>query len=341
MRIPANPQLRDARPRAPYYWLAIVLLVTFALLNANKQANFFEGEVLGQNLRTYLPAMLVAAAQTVVVLGGGIDLSLGAMVSLLDVIMVSMLDENSSSSTVIAVACLMPLLGMACGALNGFCAAYLRLQPIVTTFATSFLFAGLAQVVMSTPSGQIPLSAVDAYQKDPLGIPLAIWVAAVVLGLWKLLTSTRFRDYLYGVGGDPIAAFASGVPVQRVRMSSYMVAGFLCGGAAVATVLSTGTGDPNIGIPYTLPSVVAVVIGGTLLRGGRGGIAGSLLGAVVLGFLGLLISVSIVSTYWQPFIQGIAIVTALALPGIVARVRPVVAKLAARRRVTTEVGKHA
>ena len=120
-------------------------------------------------------------------------------------------------------------------------------------------------------------------------------------------------------------------------MTSYIVSGFFTGGAGVATVLSTGSGDPNIGTPYTLPSIVAVVIGGTALSGGRGGIAGSLLGAVVLGLLSLLISVAILSTYWQPFINGVAIVIALALPGIISRIRSLAGSLRPGVRFRQEV----
>jgi ribose transport system permease protein len=221
---------------------------------------------------------------------------------------------------------------MACGTINGICVAYLRLQPIVTTFATSFVFAGLASAVLSTPGGEIPLRVVNTYQQDPLGISLAVWVAAGVLLLWKVVTSTRYRDYLYSVGGDITSAYESGVPVAMVRISTYVFAGFFSAGSAVVTVLATGTGDPNIGNPYTLPAVVAVVIGGTRLSGGRGGLLGSLLGAVALGFLALLISVSGASTYWQPFILGISTVIALALPGILVRVRQLAMALPLRRR---------
>ena len=321
----------STRPRrAPYFTLAAVLVVLLVLLNLRSQSNFFDSAVFNGNFRTFIPAMLAAAAQTVVILGGGVDLSIGGMVCLIDVVMVRLLPSDASTGDVLLVCLAMLGLGMTCGAFNGFVVAYLRLQPIVTTFATSFVFAGLALIVLPTPGGQIPASVVNVYYRDPLGISLAFWIGLVILLLWKMLTATRFRSYLYGVGGDAKCAYESGVPVARVWASSYIVSGFLTAGAAIATVLSTGSGDPNIGTPYTLPSIVAVVIGGTLLRGGRGGIAGSLLGALVLGLLSLLVSVAIASTYWQPFINGIAIVVALALPGLISRLRSMAGRFRAQ-----------
>ncbi|MBV9791988.1 MAG: ABC transporter permease, partial [Chloroflexi bacterium] len=137
--------------------------------------------------------------------------------------------------------------------------------------------------------------------------------------------STRFGGYIYAVGGQPMAAYASGVPVARVRLASYTISGLMAGLAGFAFALGTGTGDPLIGLstsqPITLSAVVAVVLGGTRLSGGQGGIAGSLIGVLVLGLIRNIISFANVPTWWQTLVDSLVVMFALAGPGVAALVR--------------------
>lgn len=316
-----SPGVRRLLRRQPYLF-ALLLLVIAVAINYALQPNFFRPAALSGNLRTYLPLMLLATGQTIVVLAGGIDLSVGSIVSLTNVVVISAMGGAEAGAGQIAAAIALGLgAGALAGALNGFCVAYLRFQPIITTFATSFLFSGLALTVMGSPGGSAPAGLQSAYASRPLGIPTAIWVALVLLLLWGLLRSTRYGRYLYAVGSNELAAYTSGVPVPLVRLSSYVLAGLLAGATGLALVLSTGTADPLIGEPMTLSSIVAVVLGGTRLSGGYGGVLGTIFGVYILGFIRTIISFAGVPSWWQTLADGLIVMFILAGPGLAALVR--------------------
>ena len=174
------------------YAFALVLLVVSVAINYYLQPNFFQPGLLSGNLLLFVPLMLVAVGQTVVVIGGGIDLSLGAIVSMANVIIVTLMAEEPSSSRILLALGAGFGAGILAGALNGFCVAVLRFQPIVTTFATSFVFSGLALYVLPEPGGTMPPGLQGFYYTNPLGLPMVLWVVVVVLLLWNLLRSTRY-----------------------------------------------------------------------------------------------------------------------------------------------------
>ncbi len=320
----------DTLRRQPYL-VALLLLLLAAAINYALQPNFFRPAVLRGNLLTYLPLMLLAAGQTIVVIGGGVDLSVGAIVSLTNVVMVQAIAGRQDPAVVLPALALALLAGALAGAVNGFCVAVLRFQPIVTTFATSFVFSGLALRVQESPGGSVPVDAMALISSSPLGIPSTLWVAAAVLGLWAILRGTRYGPYLYAVGGQPLAAYVTGVPVALVRFSTYVISGIMSAAGAAALVLSTGTGSPLVGGPLTLSSVVAVVLGGTRLSGGQGSVAGSLIGVLILGLIRSIISAANVPTWYQTLVDGLIVMLALAGPGLVTLLR----SRAAARTTTT------
>ncbi|GHO48068.1 ABC transporter permease [Ktedonospora formicarum] len=314
------PQWRRVITRQSFA-LALLLLVIAVLINYFLQPRFFRPVTLNNNLGTYLPLMILAAGQALVIIAGGIDLSLGTIVSLTNVVLIRLLGNNPSAAQVALAIMASMGTGLLAGLLNGFCVAYLRFQPIITTFATSFIFTGLALTVLPTPGGSVPGGLLDFYSSPALGIPLALWVVALTLALWLLLRSTRYGRYLYAVGGVATSAYLSGVPVSAMRLSTYALAGLIAACAALALTLSTGTGDAHIGDPLTLSSIVAVVIGGTRLRGGQGGIAGPMIGAVILYLILSIIAFANVPTWWQTLVNGLIIIVALIGPGLVSLVR--------------------
>src|SRR5215217_4330077 len=291
------------------YAFALLLLVVAVAINYYLQPNFFQPGILSGNLLLFVPLMLVAVGQTAVVIGGGIDLSLGAIVSMANVIFVSLMGQEASPSRILLALAAGFLAGILAGALNGFCVAMLRFQPIVTTFATSFIFAGLALYVLPEPGGAMPPGLVNFFYTNPLGLPML---------LWGLLRSTRYGSYLYATGGQDLSAFVSGVPVSSVRFLSYCIAGLMAAAGALALALSTGTGNPIGGTDFMLQSIVAVVLGGTRLSGGQGGVVGSIIGVVILSLIQSIVSFSGAPSSWQTLINGLIVVAALAGPGLVA-----------------------
>lgn len=306
--------------RNPFLFALLVLVVVLAI-NYYLQPNLFELRSINRNLRNFLPAIILAVGQAIVIIGGGVDLSVGAMVSMVNAILVTLiLPESSTEQTLLAIAIAVAA-GMAAGLLNGFCVAYLRLQPIVTTYASSFIFAGLALLILPRPGGAIPEALDDLYRSTPLEIPFAIYVIVLLVIVWLILRSTRFGQYLFATGGKAEAAYTTGVPVNRIRMYSYMLAGLFAALAGLAYTVSTGSGNPRSGDAMTLPSVVAVVLGGTRLSGGQGGIVGAIFGVIILGIIRNIISFANIDNWWQTLVNALIILAALAGPGLVRFVR--------------------
>ncbi len=319
-RASVGPLLRRVALRQSYAFALVLLLVTVAI-NFYLQPNFFQPGLLSGNLLLFVPLILVAVGQTVVVIGGGIDLSLGAIVSVANVVMVSLMGEEPTTSRILMALAAGLLAGTLAGALNGFCVAVLRFQPIVTTFATSFVFSGLALYVLPEPGGAMPSGLQNFFYSNPLGLPMVLWAVVIVLLAWFLLRSTRYGPYLYATGGQDLSAFVSGVPVSSVRFVSYSIAGLMAAFAGLALALTTGTGNPIGGAALTLQSIVAVVLGGTRLSGGQGGVVGSIIGVIILSLIQSIVSFSPAPSSWQTLINGLIVVVALAGPGLFALLR--------------------
>ncbi|MCU0512258.1 MAG: ABC transporter permease, partial [Anaerolineae bacterium] len=148
----------------------------------------------------------------------------------------------------------------------------------------------------------------------------------LVLLAWLLLRATRYGQFLYATGGKAEAAYTTGIPVPRIRLSTYVLSGLVAAVAAIFLTMAVGTGNPRIGEQMTLDSIVAVVLGGTSLSGGQGGIAGALMGAVVLGIIRNIISFASVPTWSQTLVDALIIIAALAGPGLLRLLRKLVTR---------------
>lgn len=340
-------QLRRFLARNSYLF-ALALLVIVVLVNYSRQDNLFNPSVLNRNIRVFLPLMILAVGQAVVIIGGGIDLSVGAMVSMCNALVVTWITPESTGADIALAVVLVCLAGMAAGLLNGVAVAYLRLQPIVTTYATSFIFAGLALTILPRPGGELPrdmttiyrqLIVIEPFQGIPIlrnipilnEIPPAFVVITVILLLWVLLRQTRFVQYIYASGDNPQAAYTTGIPVQLIRLGTYVIAGLFAALAAIALTMSLGSGSPTSGDAMTLDSIVAVVLGGTRLRGGQGGIVGAMIGVVILGVIRNIISFFGVPTWSQTLVDASIILIALAGPGLIRFISQLIRQYRIRR----------
>ena len=303
------------------YLVPLLLLLVAIGVNYYLQPNFFQPRVLNGNLRVMLPLMILAVGQAIVIIAGGIDLSVGAMVSLVNVTLVTLITRESGTPDILLGVGVALLLGAAAGALNGLCVAFLRLQPIVTTYATSFLFSGLALVILPRPGGSLPRALTTFYRSTPLGIPATAYGIVLLLLIWVLLRRTRFMQNLYAIGGNAAAARASGVRVRLNSFGSYVAMGLFAALSAMMLTLSTGSGNSRLGDAMTLPSIVAVVLGGTRLAGGRGGAVGAVIGVAILTIIRNLITFANVPTWYQTLFDAVIILLALAGPGIVHMIR--------------------
>ena len=297
---------------------ALILMVLSIVINFLLQPNMFARETLNSNMRVFLPIILLAVGQAIVILGGGIDISVGSVVSIVNTVLATRVGLDGSWGQIWQFIFLSLLIGLVAGAINGFFISFLRLQPIITTYATSFLYAGLALFILPNPGGGIPASVAGFYRNStPLNLPLAFYVIAIILLVWLYFSSTRYGKFLYAVGGKADAAYETAVPVTRTQFMTYVISGLMAALAGIAMTMLSGSGNADIGGPMTLNSITAVVIGGNALSGGIGGVAGPIMGAITLGVLQNIISFADIDTWWETLVRAIIIVVALAAPGIV------------------------
>ncbi|HET9588571.1 MAG TPA: ABC transporter permease [Anaerolineales bacterium] len=301
---------------------ALILLILALMINLIFQPNMFARETLNSNMRVFLPIILLAVGQAIVILGGGIDISVGAIASIVNTVLATRVGLDGSPAQLWQFVFISLLAGLLAGAINGFFIAYLRLQPIITTFATSFVYAGLALFILPNPGGGIPANVVSLYRNTtPFSLPLAFYIIAIVLLAWMYLSSTRYGKFLFAVGGKADAAYETAVPVTWVQFSTYVISGFMAALAGIAITMLSGSGNADIGGPMTLNSITAVVIGGNALSGGVGGVAGPVMGAITLGIIQNIISFASIDTWWVTFVRATIIVVALAAPGLVNLIR--------------------
>jgi ribose transport system permease protein len=299
-------------------WFALILLTLSIVINLILQPNMFAKETLNSNMRVFLPIILMAVGQAIVILGGGIDISVGGIVSIVNTVLATRVGLDGSPEKMWQFIFISLFIGLLAGAVNGFFIAYLRLQPIITTYATSFLYAGLALLILPNPGGGIPAIIAAFYRNStPLNLPLAFYVIAIVLLVWLYVSSTRYGKFLYAVGGKAQAAYETAVPVTLVQFSTYVISGLMAAFSGIAITMLSGSGNADIGGPMTLNSITAVVIGGNALSGGIGGVAGPVMGAITLGIIQNIISFASIDTWWETLVKATIIVVALAAPGLI------------------------
>jgi ribose transport system permease protein len=230
-----------------------------------------------------LPIALASVAQAMVVIAGGIDLSVGPMMALTSVTS-AVLMQGQSDVFAVGVVIGVMILGAVLGAINGSLIVATRVPDIVVTLAMSFVWAGFALLILDTPGGGAASWLMESI-RGPLGsewLPRSVVVLAVLVGVvWIPLRRSTTGLSLYAIGSNRLAAFRSGVPVTRTRVLSYTLTGFCSALAGHALTASTGIGGPVPG-SYTLESVAAIVLGGVSLAGGRGGVVGPVLAVVIL-----------------------------------------------------------
>jgi ABC-type sugar transport system ATPase subunit/ribose/xylose/arabinose/galactoside ABC-type transport system permease subunit len=263
------------------------------------------------NLSAYLfPLFLVAMAQSVIMLTGGIDLSVGQMMSLATVVLATQMTDSPAGKTK-AVAIVL-LGGALLGLFTGGIVTLIRLPAIIVTLATSFIWAGWALYVLSVPGGHLPISFARGFTGQVGGVvPVTLLVLAGVLLLWKGIKATPLGLGIYAVGDNARGAFVSGVPVRRMRIAAYVIAGVMTAIAGIGLSAYAATGDPLIGAPYSLAAISAAVLGGISFFGGQGQLKGTIAGTLTLGLMTQVLFISGLSPAYQRVIYGAVLIVAL------------------------------
>ncbi len=293
---------------------AVTILVAIIILNAFLQDNFFAVRVINVNIKTFTPLILISMGQAVIILGGGIDLSVGAQVSLINVIMAVLLKDAGVDPLLLAGVMLLTLaVALAMGFVNGFVAGYLNLPPMIATFATSAIWLGLALLILPSPGGGIPYPVTQVFSWNYLLISTPLVVIVLAYLFWELVSRRSLGHYIYAIGSNEESAYANGINTRRVKLMSYMLGSFFVLLGAYAITLQAASGDARLGLSYTLRSIAAVVVGGIALSGGTGNMFGAIIGAIVLPMVINLIFFANVPSEYQEFTKGAIIILALAL----------------------------
>jgi ribose transport system permease protein len=257
---------------------------------------------------------LVAMAQTIPVLTGGLDLSVG-MVFMLTNCLAATIVVGDPLTTALGIFGVLAT-GMACGAVNGLIVVYGRLQPIIVTLATGAIYFGVALALRPEPGGSVNFELADVMTRSFYKVPsTVILLVAVVLFIWIPYRRSVLGRAAYAIGSSEQAAYMSGVPIAKAKILAYVLAGLL---SAIAGLLLTfitysGAAKAALGADYTLNSIAAVVIGGTSLFGGSGSAIGSIFGAFVMRTVGDLLIVFDINPVLQPLFVGIVLLLAVSL----------------------------
>lgn len=258
---------------------------------------------------------LAAIAQFFAVIVRGIDLSVGAMMALTNTLASHVL--GGTGFELLGGVGLVLFTGGACGMINGAIVVFGRIQPIVATLASASIFVGIALILRPTPGGQINYDLADVMTLDTLGIPTALIITAMVIGLfWMPLRRTGLGLALYAIGSSEHAAFQSGLRVKVVRMASFGLGGLFAGLAGLYFSFVTTTGDAGIASNFTLNSIAAVVLGGVALHGGVGSLIGAMAGAFILKTISALMFFSGLPPLAQPLVEGFVLAGAIAIGGL-------------------------
>ncbi|TWF59136.1 ABC transporter permease [Neorhizobium alkalisoli] len=256
---------------------------------------------------------LVSLGQTLAILTGGIDLSVGSIISLSSMLTSGLI--NGNPSMVLPVIAGVLLIGIVIGAINGGIITVTGVHPLIVTLGTGAILQGITLLYGLGPTGKVPRGFdYFAYGRLPAGFSVGATFALVVFLLAAfLLRNTRTGRHIYAVGDDPHAATLMGLPTRRVIMLVYILSGFFASLTAIYLVSRFGVGQPYTGANYTLSSITPVVVGGTMLAGGRGGVLGTLLGVYLVSLLNNLLNFLDVSTHFQLVAQGLVIIAAVSL----------------------------
>jgi ribose transport system permease protein len=290
-----------------------VLLVFTKLIQPNYGVTGVQGLAI-----SVLPLALAAVAQAIVVISGGIDLSIGAMMALTSVVSASLM-KGQPDEFGIAVVLGVLVLGLAIGAINGGVVVVTRVPDIVVTLAMSFVWAGCALLVLKTPGGG-SVTWLKELVAGSLGnewVPKAAVVLILVVALiWIPLRRSRLGLSIYAIGSNRLAAFRSGVPIGRTRILAYMLTGLFAALGGLSLTASTGIGTPVPG-PYTLMSVAAVVLGGVSLAGGRGGVFGPIVAVMILQLIRTDITFLNINPNLAVVVQGVILIGVVMIGSLV------------------------
>jgi ribose transport system permease protein len=305
LRRAAGQFFRTSPSMSGYVLLAIGLVLNIAV----QGGAFFTADNASTVFSSNAPLIISSMAQFVTILVGGIDLSVGSIMTLVNTVVITFTNKlgwTNLNAWMLALA-----MGTSVGVLNGLIIAYIRIPAILATLATSTFIGGAALIVLPRSGGSVPEVIYSRYGGFLAGLPTPLWVIVLMILVWALLSRYRMGKQIRAVGGNERSAYASGIRTERVKLFAYSFAGFYAAVAGLCLTGLTAAGDPRIGLPFTLNSIAGVILGGTLFNAGWGSIGGTVAGALFLAIVNQIVffAFSAVSRFFDytpsPYMQNL------------------------------------
>jgi ribose transport system permease protein len=297
---------RDKTTFIVYIVLAGLVVATSLLSDV-----FLTSRNIQNLLRQVVPLGLVSVGQTFAILTGGIDLSIGSVVSMASCLTTGLI--LGRESMVLPVVVLVIFLALLIGFSNGWIITRTGVHPLIVTLGMTSIVQGCLLLYTKSPAGKVPQSFdFIAWGKVWfIPFPIILFGAAAGAGIF-ILRRTTFGRYVYATGGNEEVARLSGIKTSRVKIKTYMISSFTAVLAGIFLASRMGMGDPLVGDRYMLDSILPVLIGGTSLTGGKGGVTATVAGVFIFAILSNALNLLNVSAYWQWIVQGSIIIVAVA-----------------------------
>jgi ribose transport system permease protein len=308
-----------SKPEFSSLFILVIMLVITAIL----QKNFFEAKSIVRNINAFTPLILLTMGQATVIISGGIDLSAGTALSLFTCVMTSVMKRDDPASGVYAILITFVIVILV-GVINGIGIGYLRIPPVIVTFATSFMWLGAALFLRPTPGGESvewfkvfydigAVKGVPTFIKTfGTVIPPALLLVLIGCVLWFVTSKTKTGRYIYAVGSNNESAYASGINTAKIQMEACLINSVFIFLAALFFVGQNQSGDARMGDPLTLKAIAAAVVGGIALTGGRGSVYFALVGALILSFVNKIIFFANIPNAYQTLVGGVIVIVAIA-----------------------------
>jgi ribose/xylose/arabinose/galactoside ABC-type transport system permease subunit len=291
------------------YLAFLIMLILFSALNPK----FLNPRNILNIVRQITFNSILAMGMTMVIITGGIDLSVGSVLALVAVVTASLVRIESPLLPFPLAMLVGLILGCFCGLVNGFIVTKGKLAPFITTLVMMTITRGAAQLfTQGRPISGLNTSFLFIGAGSWLMIPVPIYILAfIVLISYFIINNTRTGRYIYAVGGNEQAARASGIKVDRTKIFVYAFSGTMAALVGIILTARLNSAAPVLGSGYELDAIAATVIGGTSMEGGRGKINRSLIGGLIIGTISNGLDILNVSAYWQQIIKGLIILTAV------------------------------
>jgi ribose transport system permease protein len=311
-------EMENKKPLFNKEWLieqkSLIALIFLIIVVSSLNPNFFTVDNILNILRQTSVNAIIAVGMTLVILTAGIDLSVGSVLALCGAFAASLIAMEVPVLIAVPTAL---LAGAALGAISGIIIAKGKVQAFIATLVTMTLLRGVTMVYTDgRPISTGFTDTADAFAwfgtGYALGIPVPVWIMVVVFAsVWYLLNHTRFGRYVYALGGNESATRLSGINVDKVKIGVYAICGLLAALAGIIVTSRLSSAQPTAGMGYELDAIAAVVLGGTSLMGGKGRIMGTLIGALIIGFLNNALNLLDVSSYYQMIAKAVVILLAV------------------------------